>query len=142
MLGYLQEVGPFYLEEGSNYKAGDKLIRNNYTWARISNLLFIESPAGVGFSTNGEKDKSMNDSITAKDMLKSLLSFRTKFPALANRSFWISGQSYAGKYIPDLAREIDLYNQNNPKNSIPLKGLLIGNGVMSFKDNELEKSTL
>ena len=132
MLGFLTEVGPFYLEDGKDYKKGDKLTRNNYTWAKVSNLLFIESPAGVGFSTNDEKDKSINDTITAKDMLQSIVSFRKKFPNLANRDFWISGESYAGKYIPDLAREIDLFNQNNPKAQIPLKGLLIGNGVMTF----------
>lgn len=50
--GYLQEIGPFYLEDGANYKPGDNLTENKNAWTKISNLLFMESPAGVGFSFN------------------------------------------------------------------------------------------
>lgn len=52
LLGYLQEIGPFYLEDGANYKPGDNLTENKNAWTKISNLLFMESPAGVGFSFN------------------------------------------------------------------------------------------
>lgn len=71
-----------------------------------------------------------------------MLSWRAKFPDFARRDFWIAGESYAGKYIPDLAMEIDLYNRNNPNATIPLKGMLIGNGVMDFRDEGLERSRI
>lgn len=50
--GFLQEIGPYYLEDGANYKPGDMLTENKNSWHKISNLLFLESPAGVGFSFN------------------------------------------------------------------------------------------
>ena len=50
--GFLQEIGPYYLEDGKEYKIGDNLTFNPYSWHNHSHLLFIESPAGVGFSYN------------------------------------------------------------------------------------------
>lgn len=70
------------------------------------------------------------------------MSFKAKFPKFAGRSFWISGESYAGKYIPDIAQKIDMYNQQNPSNKINLKGMLIGNGVMNFRNKSLTLSTV
>ena len=45
MLGFLQENGPYVMEDGqSNFH------RNEYSWNLNANVLYIESPAGVGFS--------------------------------------------------------------------------------------------
>ena len=68
--------------------------------------------------------------------------FQTKQPTFANRSFYIAGESYAGKYIPDLAELIYKHNIDNPDTVINLKGILVGNGVMSFENGELEKSEI
>lgn len=38
--------------------------------------------------------------------------------------------------------KIDIYNQQNPNTSFKLMGLLIGNGVMTFKDRSLEHSSI
>ena len=49
-----------------------------------------------------------NDAITANDNLNALLDFYNKFKEYRSNNFWIAGESYAGKYIPDLAVLIDL----------------------------------
>ena len=74
-VGFLQEIGPFYLEDGVPYKKDDKLVLNKYSWHTLSNLLFIESPAGVGFSYNLDKKYEYNDTTTAADALSALLFF-------------------------------------------------------------------
>ena len=44
----------------------------------------------------------------------------------------ITGESYAGKYIPDISNLI-LDNNGDEKNKyINLKGIMVGNGVMNF----------
>ena len=62
----------------------------------------------------------------------------------------ISGESYAGKYVPDLADLILRHNSlrgnaeedNSDIEYVNLKGILVGNGVMSFEDHSLEKSSI
>ncbi len=83
---------------------------NPYSWHRVSNLLFLESPAGVGYSYNTNTSFTYNDEITAHDNFNALMSFFDKFKEYRDRNFWIAGESYAGKYIPDLAVLIDQYN--------------------------------
>lgn len=45
MLGFLQEHGPYVMEDETT-----TFHKNDYSWNREANMLYIESPAGVGFS--------------------------------------------------------------------------------------------
>ncbi|KAL5986961.1 hypothetical protein ACLOJK_015296 [Asimina triloba] len=49
-----------------------------------------------------------------------------RFPSYRNRSFYIAGESYAGKYVPALAQFIHDRNKD-PSLRINLKGFLVGN---------------
>lgn len=46
MLAFMQENGPIILEDGD---AGP--YENTFPWSANASMLYIESPAGVGFST-------------------------------------------------------------------------------------------
>lgn len=61
-------------------------------------------------------------------MYAALLQFFTLFPHLQKNDFFITGESYAGKYVPAISYTI---HQNNPnaKLKINLQGLSIGNGL-------------
>jgi carboxypeptidase C (cathepsin A) len=39
LIGMVQEIGPFLV--GNNYNLGEQLIRNEYSWNKVSNLLFL-----------------------------------------------------------------------------------------------------
>jgi serine carboxypeptidase-like clade 1 len=73
---------------------------------------------------------------TANDNFNALLNFFELYPEYWKNPFWIAGESYAGKYIPDLTVLIDSYNIQ-AKNIINLKGFLIGNGVMDFTNGAI-----
>lgn len=47
-----------------------------------------------------------------------------RFPRYKNREVYITGESYAGHYVPQLAREILNYNTNS-KHKINLKGFMV-----------------
>lgn len=68
---------------------------------------------------------------TAQDTLAAMMSFYKKFPEFESRGLWLAGESYAGKYLPDLAELIVSSNDFNGT-KINLKGMIIGNGIMSF----------
>lgn len=134
MLGFTQEHGPFVMEDG-----GTTFHQNNYTWNKEANMLYIEAPAGVGFSDCGSTSPcNFNDDTSAADNLAAILYFYTnKFPEFQSNDLYISGESYGGIYVPYAAYYIDQYlqqHQNDTNVFKPnLKGYIVGNGVTNWK---------
>lgn len=105
IMGMLQENGPLLIN------ATGGLHRNPYAWTKVANLLVLESPIGVGYSycsRQAEQNKPCvnNDIDTATATRAALVDFFTKFPELSDRPFYLTGESYAGVYIPTLAKEL------------------------------------
>jgi len=95
-------------------------------------MLFLESPPGVGFSyVEGQPPPyTANDTTAAADSLGALVDFFAAFPAFAgpNTPLWLSGESYAGVYIPWLARA--LLASPHAALVARLRGILVGNGAL------------
>ena len=93
----------------------------------VANVLFVESPAGVGFSysnLSSDYDNS-GDRLTAADNYVFMLNWLERFPEYKDRDFYISGESYAGHYVPQLAHTI-LHNNNMANRTlINLKVILV-----------------
>ncbi|URE04472.1 Serine Carboxypeptidase [Musa troglodytarum] len=91
--GASEEIGPFRID-----RTGSSLYLNKFSWNREANLLFLESPAGVGFSyANVSSDlQRVGDERTAQDALAFLIRWMSRFPQYKHREFYISGESYAG----------------------------------------------
>ena len=67
------------------------------------------------------------------DNYKAVLDFfNNKFPEYRKNRFWIAGESYAGKYIPDLAVLIDTHNYVGEGTKVDIRGIIVGNGVMDL----------
>lgn len=97
-----------------------------------ANVLFLESPAGVGFSysnTSADYNKS-GDQRTADDAFVFFINWMERFPEYKGRAFYISGESYAGHYVPQLATVILNHNINNKSNIINLKAILVSKDSM------------
>ncbi|KAL3348418.1 hypothetical protein AABB24_021866 [Solanum stoloniferum] len=126
--GAFQELGPFRVNSD-----GKTLHINNFAWNHAANVLFVESPAGVGFSySNTSSDVTIGgDRKTANDNYRFLINWLERFPEYKNRDFYIAGESYAGHYVPQLAHTILYHNKKANKNIINLKGILIGNAVIN-----------
>nr|GEW56363.1 putative peptidase S10, serine carboxypeptidase, alpha/beta hydrolase fold protein [Tanacetum cinerariifolium] len=103
-LGYgaMMELGPFRVNADSK-----TLSRNKYAWNNISNVLFLESPVGVGFSySNTSSDYKTGDAQIAKDSYAFLLNWLERFPEYKKRDLYIAGEEYAAHYISQLAQLI------------------------------------
>jgi cathepsin A (carboxypeptidase C) len=131
MLGWAQELGPYKMENGET-----TFEVNPYAWNLEANLVFIESPGGVGYSICGDATEcDFTDDSSSQDNLDALLYFfNTLFPEYKTNDLYISGESYAGIYVPYLADKIDSYNTNaQPADfHINLKGFMVGNGCTNW----------
>ncbi|AEC06202.1 serine carboxypeptidase-like 43 [Arabidopsis thaliana] len=126
--GAFTELGPFY-PTGD----GRGLRLNSMSWNKASNLLFVESPAGVGWSySNRSSDYNTGDKSTVNDMLVFLLRWFNKFPELKSRDLFLTGESYAGHYIPQLADVILSYNSRSSGFKFNVKGIAIGNPLLKL----------
>ncbi|KAL9682298.1 hypothetical protein QQ045_014093 [Rhodiola kirilowii] len=126
--GAAEELGPFLSKSGK-----PELRLNPYSWNKAANLLFVESPVGVGFSyTNTSNDiKELGDTVTAEDSYEFLVNWFKRFPQFKSHDFYIVGESYAGHYVPQLADVILDSNKNVDRDSyINLQGIMVGNALL------------
>jgi len=128
--GFVYEHGPFFFNSGP-MGANQNLTLNPNSWNKVANMIYLDSPAGVGlsYSTNPDVDYNTGDKITAHDSCNFLQHFFSQFPEFQSNDFYIAGESYAGVYVPTLAQQVMFYNQQNPNNQMNLQGILVGNGV-------------
>ncbi|KAK4374661.1 hypothetical protein RND71_005338 [Anisodus tanguticus] len=124
-VGAFSENGPFR-------PRGQVLVRNEHSWNKEANMLYLESPVGVGFSysTNTSSYQTVNDEITARDNVVFLQRWFNKFPQYRNNNLFLTGESYAGHYVPQLAKL--MIELNNNKKLFNLKGVALGNPVLEF----------
>ena len=91
LIGFWTEMGPWRATEDMTIEPFD------FAWNKEANMLFIESPTGVGFSTsNKDADFDAGDWSTAKDNFELLKQFFGRFPGLAENDLYLSGESYGG----------------------------------------------
>jgi len=134
MLGFAQEHGPYLMPDN---KTTFTQTLNPYSWNKVANMIYIESPAGVGYSWAAGAKPKYTDESSAEDNYLAVLEFFKKFPEYKDNEFYISGESYAGVYVPFLAHKIAVEHVKD--NSVNLKGILIGNGVtdLDYDDTSL-----
>jgi len=121
LTGFLSEQGPFRAEKGGT------LSLNKYSWNRVANMIFIEQPAGVGFS-QGPSNITYGDAEAAKDNRAFLLGFLSRYPKYKDNDLYLTSESYGGHYLPTLAMLLlDLPN---------FKGFAVGNPLtwMPYRD--------
>uniref|UniRef100_A0A646QCJ4 Carboxypeptidase n=1 Tax=Hemiscolopendra marginata TaxID=943146 RepID=A0A646QCJ4_9MYRI len=127
--GLLTEHGPFRVAE-----QGKSLSFNPYSWNKLTNVVYLEAPAGVGFSYSLDKNYKTNDDQVSLDNYVALQSFFKKFPQFTKNEFYITGESYGGIYVPTLS--VRVLQGSAPIN---FKGFAVGNGLSSslLNDNSI-----
>ena len=107
-----------------------------------ANVVFLESPAGVGFSySNTSSDLNSNgDRRTAVDNYNFLVNWFNRFPEYKDRDFYIAGESYAGHYAPQLAQTILYHNRysSNTTTIINLKGIIVSHFSLTNESQRIE----
>ena len=142
IFGLMTELGPLMLSEKSlqtdTYaETGIPTpIHNPSSWTKLGSVIVFDAPAPVGFSYcnddyagKGNSCLDWTDELASLNTYLALQAFYAKFPSLSDRPLYLTGESYAGIYIPTLARRI---LQNDPPSELAmnLKGFAVGDGCL------------
>ncbi|GAA6021357.1 hypothetical protein JCM11491_004759 [Sporobolomyces phaffii] len=123
--GALIEIGPYKIDPDGSVREVEKGAWNEY-----ANVLFLDQPAGTGMSYVTKNDNVRELADAADQVVKFLENLYQIFPEYATMDTYIAGESYAGQYIPYIAAAI----QRSTTIATPLRGLLIGNGWISPRE--------
>jgi len=101
----------------------------------------------VGFSfcdkDNAKQDCTHDDNSQSRDTLQAVLMWYDKYPEYKPNDLWLAGESYAGVYIPYLAKQMVHHNELMKKTggfSPKLKGFAVGNGVTDWLLDNMEQN--
>lgn len=95
---------------------------------QLVNMLYIEAPVGVGFSYSTSGDYACDDDRTAAENMQAVNAFFGLFPEYRQNPFFITGESYAGVYVPTLAEAILQGQLDGTYTGAQLSGIAAGNG--------------
>ncbi|PKA55009.1 Serine carboxypeptidase 3 [Apostasia shenzhenica] len=123
-LAVFYENGPFTIADNMS------LSWNEFGWDKSSNLIYVDQPTRTGFSYSlDDHDIRHDEKGVSNDLYDFLQAFFSHHPEYVNNDFYITGESYAGHYIPAFASRVHRGNKAKEGIHINLKGLAIGNGL-------------
>ncbi|XP_065828120.1 lysosomal protective protein-like isoform X2 [Oscarella lobularis] len=119
----LSQTGPYLVSDDGN------LTVNPYSWSQFANVLYLEAPAGVGFSFSRNVPTHYNDSEIVGDIIHGLHIFLKNHSEHRNNPFYIFAEGYASVQGIPLAKHL-LSDWE-----IRLAGLIIEGGHIDRKEN-------
>ncbi|KAJ4473583.1 alpha beta-hydrolase [Lentinula aciculospora] len=119
MAGMFFENGPMRIN-------GDYSMTSNTesSWDTVADYVWIDQPVGTGFSTADEDGYISGEDQMGTDFLGFLSNLVKVFPSLATRPLHITGESYAGTYIPYIMKAY--FESPNPP--VTIVKIAIGDG--------------
>lgn len=131
MTGNFFEIGPYLVTSSISHNVEYLTLKRNVgSWNRVFGLLFLDNPIGTGFSIASTPDEIPRDQKTvAKHLSIAIKKFIALNSLFETRPIYITGESYAGKYVPSIGYYIVKRNENlSIAKRVNLLGLAIGNG--------------
>ncbi|KAK4476969.1 hypothetical protein RD792_016141 [Penstemon davidsonii] len=109
--GLVYEIGPLSFDFASSGGSIPTLILNPYSWTKVASIIFLDQPAGSGFSY-AETSEAYNssDKLAVAHIYEFLKKWLINHPKYLNNSLYVAGDSYAGITVPLVVNE--LYNGN------------------------------
>jgi len=107
-----------------------QIVKAEKAWTDDYNVLYIDQPANVGFSWGTSYVDNEQDA--SNEFGTFLVKFFEQYPENNEMPFWLTGESYAGKYLPLYTHYIIEYNKKvNATEKLNIRGTLIGDPYSS-----------
>ncbi|KAJ7108885.1 Alpha/Beta hydrolase protein [Mycena crocata] len=121
MVGFFLENGPIRIGADGTISA------NNYSWDKEADYIWIDQPVGTGFSTADAAGYIADEDQMGADFMGFLANLVKVFPSLATRPLHLTGESYAGVYIPYIMKAY--FSMANPP--VKIAKVVIGDGSIA-----------
>ncbi|KAF7298105.1 Carboxypeptidase Cpds [Mycena chlorophos] len=120
--GFLQENGPISWSWGQA-----EPTPNPFAWNQLAHMIWVEQPVGTGFSQG--TPNITNDDELAAQLVGFFGQFLEIFHELKGNDLWLTGESYAGFYVPRIANFI---YENPDLLDLSLQGIYIADPSLTY----------
>ncbi|XP_031100078.1 serine carboxypeptidase-like 2 isoform X1 [Ipomoea triloba] len=127
--GILYEIGPFTINS-ANSTTGDipALELNPYAWTKVANIIFLDQPAGTGFSYSKTWEAyRCSDTLSAQYAYSFLIKWLLDHPKFLSNPLYITGDSYTGIIVPQIVQRIYDGLKSGIEPRLNIKGYVEGN---------------
>ncbi|KAL7599229.1 hypothetical protein Lser_V15G24412 [Lactuca serriola] len=124
----LYEIGPFTFNYVNSTLEKPTLVKNPYSWTKVANIIFLDQPAGTGFSYAKTRAAYItNDTLSSMHAYHFLRKWLVDHPKFLSNPFYLGGESYMGIVAPMIVNEIYKGNEVGEGPQIKIKGYMLGN---------------
>lgn len=128
--GLVYEIGPLTFDRHSSIDGTPKLLYKPDSWTRVSNVIFLDSPVGTGFSySKTEQGYKSSDTKAVNQIVVFLKKWFDEHPEFLSNPLYIAGDSYCGMIVPAITLELAKGKEDGNISALNLKGYLVGNPV-------------
>ncbi|XP_048426836.1 serine carboxypeptidase-like 7 [Pyrus x bretschneideri] len=132
--GLVYEIGPISFQFGDLNKDPLTLVTNPYAWTKLANIIFLDAPAGTGFSYSTTLEGYISsDTLHATRAYEFLKRWLVTHPQFLANPLYISGDSFSGKIVPIIVQHITDDIEAGTEPPLNLKGYIIGNPATNTK---------
>ncbi|XP_021718601.1 serine carboxypeptidase-like 17 [Chenopodium quinoa] len=128
MSAILYEIGPIQLEEVDNIETIPKLFLRQYAWTKTASILFVDFPAGAGFSYAETSRANYSGDFKASHNINQFLrKWLLNHPQFLSNPLYLGGDSYIGFTLPLYFIDMVYDNERGSQPFLNLKGYILGN---------------
>ncbi|XP_038899455.1 serine carboxypeptidase-like 13 isoform X2 [Benincasa hispida] len=100
-------IGPISFKEEPYNDSIPELLLNPYSWTKKSSIIFVDLPAGTGFSYDTTSSAfKPGDFSQIHHYLQFLRKWLVDHPEFITNPFYVGGDSYSGMIVPVVAQKI------------------------------------
>ncbi|KAL0449425.1 UNVERIFIED_CONTAM: Serine carboxypeptidase-like 16 [Sesamum latifolium] len=105
--GLVYEIGPLAFDVEAFDGSFPSFITNPYSWTKVANIIFIDSPVGTGFSyATTSQAYNNSDTKSVEHNYWFLRKWLLNHSEFAKNRLYVAGDSYGGKIVPMVALKI------------------------------------
>ncbi|XP_062091663.1 serine carboxypeptidase-like 17 [Humulus lupulus] len=139
--GLVYEIGPLHYKVEEYNGMTPTLVLNDYSWTKISNIIFVDAPVGTGFSySKNTSAYDQGDFQHVDHLFQFFKKWLINHPEFISNPLYIAGDSYSGIIVPMLAQQISNGIKDGTIPPINLEGYILGNPATYSSDNNYKVS--